>query len=129
MDNAYIEVVRLLRESAPAIFETLHFAMKGVTVINPFIEDISRLSVDIEVVCTNRPATLEETLKFISGGLDATRGRLTKAELESALSANKDRDEIKLLIRRGRNQGSGGELLLSRHNFVCGKAASWQRSA
>jgi len=40
MDKAYIEVVRLLLESAPAIFETRHFAMKGGTAINLFIEMI-----------------------------------------------------------------------------------------
>ena len=48
MDRAYIEVVRLLLESAPSIFETTpHFAMKGGTAINLFIEDMPRLSVDI----------------------------------------------------------------------------------
>jgi hypothetical protein len=49
MDKAFIEVVRLLLESTPAIFETPHFAMKGGTAINLFIEDMPRLSVDIDV--------------------------------------------------------------------------------
>ncbi len=104
MDKAYLEVVRLLLESAPAIFETPHFAMKGGTAINVFVEDMPRLSVDIDVVCTNHQATREEALKSISGGLDATRKRLTKAGLESEVSATKDGDEIKLFIRRRRNQ-------------------------
>ncbi len=39
MEKTYIEIVRLLLESAPAIFETPHFAMKGGTAINLFIED------------------------------------------------------------------------------------------
>jgi hypothetical protein len=104
MDKGYIEVVRLLLESAPAIFETPHFAMKGGTAINLFIEDMPRLSVDIDVVYTNHQATRDEALKSISGGLDATRKRLTKAGLESEVSATKDGDEIKLFIRRGRNQ-------------------------
>jgi hypothetical protein len=46
-----MEIIRLLLESAPAIFETPHFAMKGGTAINLFIEDMPRLSVDIDVVC------------------------------------------------------------------------------
>ena len=46
MDKTYIEVVRLLLESAPAIFETSLFAMKGGTAINLFAEDMPRLSVD-----------------------------------------------------------------------------------
>jgi hypothetical protein len=52
MDKTYIESVRLLLESAPAIFETPHFVMKGGTAINLFIEDMPRLSVDIDVVYT-----------------------------------------------------------------------------
>ena len=104
MDKAYIEVVRLLLESAPAIFETPNFAMKGGTTINLFIEDMPRLSVDIDVVYTNHQATREEALKSISSGLDATRNRITKAGLESEASATKDGDEIKLFIRRGRSQ-------------------------
>jgi hypothetical protein len=50
MDKSYIEIVRLLLDSAPAIFESPHFAMKGGTAINLFIEDMPRLSVDFEVV-------------------------------------------------------------------------------
>jgi hypothetical protein len=34
MDKAHIETVRLLLESAPAIFEAPHFAMKGGTAIS-----------------------------------------------------------------------------------------------
>ena len=47
MDKTYIDTVRLLLESAPAIFSTPRFAMKGGTAINLFIEDMPRLSVDI----------------------------------------------------------------------------------
>lgn len=53
MDKAYVEVVRLLLESAPAIFEAPQFAMKGGTAINLFIQDMPRLSVDIDVVYTD----------------------------------------------------------------------------
>ena len=104
MDKTYIEIVRLLLESAPAIFETPHFAMKGGTAINLFIENMPRLSVDIDVVYTNHQATREEALKSISTGLEAARKRLAKVGLEADISATKDGDEIKLFIRRGRNQ-------------------------
>ena len=43
MDKAYIEVVRLLLESAPAIFESSQFAMKGGTAINLLVRDMPRL--------------------------------------------------------------------------------------
>ena len=104
MDKTYIEIVRLLLESAPAIFETPHFAMKGGTAINLFIEDMPRLSVDIDVVYTDHQATRDEALKSISKGLEAVRKRLAKAGLEADVSATKDGDEIKLFIRRGRNR-------------------------
>jgi len=104
MDKTYIEIVRLLLESAPAIFETPHFAMKGGTAINLFIEDMPRLSVDIDVVYTDHQATRDDALKSISRGLEAARKRLAKAGLEADVSATKDGDEIKLFIRRGRNQ-------------------------
>ena len=104
MDKTYIEVVRLLLESAPAIFETPHFAMKGGTAINLFVEDMPRLSVDIDVVYTDHQATRAEALKSISTGLEAARQRLTKAGLDADISATKDGDEIKMFIRRDRNQ-------------------------
>ena len=53
MDKTYIKTVRLLLEIAPAIFETPNFAMKGGTAINLFVENMPRLSVDIDVVYTN----------------------------------------------------------------------------
>jgi Nucleotidyl transferase AbiEii toxin, Type IV TA system len=104
MDKTYIEIVRLLLESAPAIFETPHFAMKGGTAINLFIEDMPRLSVDIDVVYTDHQAARDQALKSISSGLEAVRKRLAEAGLESEVSATKDGDEIKLFARRGRNQ-------------------------
>ena len=73
MDKAYIEIVRLLLESAPAIFAEPSFAMKGGTAINLFIEAMPRLSVDIDVVFTNHQATRTEALKSISLALEAVR--------------------------------------------------------
>ncbi len=104
MDKVYVEIVRLLLESAPAIFETPGFAMKGGTAINLFIEDMPRLSVDIDVVFTDYLATREEALKSISSGLESVCNRLAKSGLEADVSATKDGDEIKLFIRRGRSQ-------------------------
>ena len=104
MDRAYIEVVRLLLESAPAIFEKPHFAMKGGTAINLFVEDMPRLSVDIDVVYTDHKATRDKALKSISSALEAARKKLAKAGVGAEVSSTKDGDEIKLFIRRGRNQ-------------------------
>ena len=104
MDKSYIEIVRLLLESAPAIFETPGFAMKGGTAINLFIADMPRLSVDIDVVYTEHQATRDEALKSISNGLEHARNRLSNSGLKVEVSSTKEGDEIKLFIRRGYNQ-------------------------
>jgi len=104
MDKTYIENVRLLLESAPAIFEVSSFAMKGGTAINLFIENMPRLSVDIDVVYTDHKTVREDALKSISSALNAVQKRLAGANIEAEVSGTKDGDEIKLFIRRGRNQ-------------------------
>ncbi len=104
MDKAYIDIVRLLLESAPAIFQVPDFAMKGGTAINLFIEDMPRLSVDIDVVYANHVATREEALQAISKGLGAAQSGLEKSGLDVEISATKEGDEIKLFVRRSGNQ-------------------------
>jgi predicted nucleotidyltransferase component of viral defense system len=104
MNKTYIQTVRLLLEVAPAIFEIPDFAMKGGTAINLFIEDMPRLSVDIDVVYTNHLESREQALKSISMGLEDTRRRLAGIGIEAEASPVKSGDEIKLFIRRGRNQ-------------------------
>jgi len=104
MDKSYIETVRLLLEAAPTIFETPDFAMKGGTAINLFVQDMPRLSVDIDVVYTDYRASRMEALKSISGALETARNRLAEVGLDAEVSSTKEGDEIKLFIRRGRNQ-------------------------
>jgi predicted nucleotidyltransferase component of viral defense system len=86
MDKTCIETVRLLLEIAPAIFETPHFAMKGGTAINLFVENMPRLSVDIDVVYKNHHASRDEALESIARELDAARERLIRMGIEAELS-------------------------------------------
>ena len=104
MDQAYIQTVRLLLEAAPVIFEAPAFAMKGGTAINLFVQDMPRLSVDIDVVYTDHTQSRQEALQSISLALETTRVRLAKAGLEADTSSPKEADEIKLFLRRGRSQ-------------------------
>ena len=55
MDANYIDAVRLLLEAIPVVFEEPRFAMKGGTALNLFVQDLPRLSVDIDVVFTKHP--------------------------------------------------------------------------
>ena len=50
MDRSYADTLRLLLSVAPIVFEEPAFAMKGGTALNPFLHDLPRLSVDIDVV-------------------------------------------------------------------------------
>jgi Nucleotidyl transferase AbiEii toxin, Type IV TA system len=48
MTPSYIDTVRLLLAIAPAVFASGRFAMKGGTALNLFVQDMPRLSVDID---------------------------------------------------------------------------------
>lgn len=104
MDKPYIDTVRLLLESAPALFETPLFAMKGGTAINLFIDSMPRLSVDIDLVYADYRTPREKALKAISSELDAARQRLAQLGLDAEFSATKEGEEFKLFIRRNRVQ-------------------------
>ena len=103
-DKAYVETVRLLLAATPDIFHAPCFALKGGTALNLFVQEMPRLSVDLDVVyaphATGRDAALEE----IAAALDATRNRLAANGITSELISTKDGDEVKLLIRRDRSQ-------------------------
>jgi hypothetical protein len=48
MNQDYIDTVRLLLAIAPAVFQSPRFAMKGGMALNLFVQDMPRLSVDID---------------------------------------------------------------------------------
>ena len=50
MDKTYADTVRLLLAVAPDVFANDIFALKGGTGINLFMQDMPRLSVDIDIV-------------------------------------------------------------------------------
>ncbi len=104
MDKAYVETVRLLLEAAPVVLETPTFAMKGGTAINLFVKDMPRLSVDVDVVYTDYKAPRAGALASISGALRTARTRLAEMGIESEVSSTSEGQEIKLFVRRGRNQ-------------------------
>ena len=64
MDKAYVETVRLLLAATPDVFKASCFALKGGTALNLFVQEMPRLSVDLDVVyvpyATKRSAALEE---------------------------------------------------------------------
>src|ERR1019366_8072741 len=77
MEKHYVQTVRLLLECTPDVFEFSRFAMKGGTALNLFVHDMPRLSVDIDVVYTDRQKGRTEALSEISQGLNEVKKRLT----------------------------------------------------
>jgi hypothetical protein len=76
MDANYIEAVRLLLVAIPAVFQEPRFAMKGGTALNLFVQDLPRLSVDIDVVFTDHKVSREAALRMIASALERARNEL-----------------------------------------------------
>ena len=76
MDKSYADTVRLLLAVAPEVFANDIFAMKGGTAINLFVQDMPRLSVDIDVVYRPWQVQREEALAAINGELTAISQRV-----------------------------------------------------
>jgi predicted nucleotidyltransferase component of viral defense system len=104
MDAAYIEAVRLLLEAIPVLFQERRFAMKGGTAINLFVQDLPRLSVDIDVVFTDHTASRETALRLIGAALEVARKELNRRGLQAESPVRTQGDESKLFLRRGRQQ-------------------------
>jgi len=69
MNQAYLDAVRLLLAVAPVIFRRPTFALKGGTAINLFVQDMPRLSVDLDLVYVNHRAERDTALAAISSEL------------------------------------------------------------
>jgi predicted nucleotidyltransferase component of viral defense system len=73
MNQDYVDTVRLLLAVAPVVFRPPRFALKGGTALNLFVQDMPRLSVDIDVVFTDHALDRETALKAIAADWRARR--------------------------------------------------------
>ena len=99
MTDDYVKTVQLLLRAAPAVFETQAFAMKGGTALNLFVQDMPRLSMNIDVVFRNHALNRADALAAIGQELLQTKGRLEKLRLEADIRKSADGSEAKLFIR------------------------------
>jgi hypothetical protein len=103
MDSRYLEIVRLLIDAAPFVFTQECFALKGGTAINLFLEDMPRLSVDIDLVYTNLDhsdrvsalAAIEKSLHAVAELLES------KLSVTVRPTTSGSEHESKLFISRG----------------------------
>lgn len=99
MNQNYIDTVRLLLDIAPAVFASPRFAMKGGTALNLFIQDMPRLSVDIDVAFTDHALPRDEALKAIDADL-ADAAKALESRGYATVRPRKDTGEdVKLLVR------------------------------
>ncbi len=104
MNQDYLDTVRLLLDIAPAVFKPPRFAMKGGTALNLFVQDMPRLSVDIDVVFTDYSLDRESALKAIGADLSAVKAAITAMGHRAVLPTTKSGDDVKLLVNGSDSQ-------------------------
>ena len=90
MNQTYIETVRLLLAVAPQVFASGRLALKGGTALNLFVQDMPRLSVDIDVVFLDHTRPRDEALAAIGDELARVKAALESMNLAVAMPANQD---------------------------------------
>jgi predicted nucleotidyltransferase component of viral defense system len=98
MNQDYVDTVRLLLAVAPAVFRPPRFALKGGTALNLFVQDMPRLSIDIDVVFTDHTLDRETALKAIAADLKSIKSAISAMGHRADLPTTKGGDEVKLII-------------------------------
>jgi predicted nucleotidyltransferase component of viral defense system len=99
VNETYVRTVRLLLDIAPAVFVNPVFAMKGGTALNLFLQDMPRLSVDIDVVFTRHDMPRALAIQAIGEELVAIRERVTRMGYGVVAPKTAEGHEAKLFIR------------------------------
>jgi predicted nucleotidyltransferase component of viral defense system len=101
MNDQYLNTVRLMLAIAPDVFDTPHFAMKGGTAINMFVQDLPRLSVDIDVIMRSHEPDRAEALSIINTELTRAKQAIERqgyhVTVAGAGGRNKG-DDVKLTV-------------------------------
>ena len=98
MNQNYIDTVRLLLAIAPAVFASGRFAMKGGTALNLFVQEMPRLSVDIDLVFVDHRPDRQAALQAIALELAAVQVTLAGMGMRAHLPANPSGDDVKLVV-------------------------------
>lgn len=101
MNPTYSKTVALLLEVAPIVFNTASLAMKGGTALNLFVQDIPRLSVDIDVVFCDHKMNREQALESIADESQRIEQAVVALGYAARIIKTRDGDEAKLLVSSG----------------------------
>jgi predicted nucleotidyltransferase component of viral defense system len=102
MKREYIDTVRLLIDIAPEVFKSPRFAMKGGTALNLFVQDMPRLSVDIDVVFTEHTMSRDDALQTIESDLKDAAAILEAQGYTVAVPRKPNGEDVKLFVRDDR---------------------------
>jgi predicted nucleotidyltransferase component of viral defense system len=98
MDSRYVSAVRLLLAVAPVVFESPRFALKGGTALNLFVQNLPRLSVDIDIVFTDHLMGRDSALQAIADDLRGARSKLRQMGYAAEIPPTLSGEEAKLLV-------------------------------
>lgn len=98
MNPNYIETVRLLVAIVPAVFASGRFAMKGGTALNLFVQEMPRLSVDIDLVFVDHLPNRQAALQLIGQELATVKAAVMRQGFRAHLPANAEGDDFKLVV-------------------------------
>ncbi len=104
MDKTYADTVRLLLAIVPDVFANGIFAMKGGTAINLVVQDMPRLSVDIDVVYLPWQVPRDTALQAINQELAAIATRVESLSVQTRLVRSKDLGDTKLIVENESSQ-------------------------
>ncbi|MDP3332350.1 MAG: nucleotidyl transferase AbiEii/AbiGii toxin family protein [Methylotenera sp.] len=99
MKQEYLDTVRLLIDIAPTIFKSPRFAMKGGTAINLFLQDMPRLSVDIDIVFTDHTLSRNDALTAIVSDLNEANQSLQKQGFSVRMPQKPTGEDVKLFVQ------------------------------
>ena len=98
MNPTYVKTVNLLLDIAPTVFQTPQFAMKGGTALNLLVQDLPRLSMDIDVAFINHRADRDNALQEIAKALRRIEASIAEMGHETRTRNVHGGDEVKLDI-------------------------------
>jgi hypothetical protein len=97
----YFNIAQLMLDTLPVFFETEHFALKGGTAINFFIQEMPRLSVDIDAVFVDHALPRKDAFEKINNELLLAKERLENRETGIVQTTPGDAENVsKLFIER-----------------------------
>lgn len=98
MNASYINTVRLLLDIVNPTLSQGNFAIKGGTAINLFVQDMPRLSVDIDLVFLDHSLDRPEALAQIGKDLQAAKVAIQRMNYVADIKQTKGGDETKMLV-------------------------------